>query len=509
MQTEKKDLPAQYFLSALSHELRTPLNGIVGYTQLLLSTKLDNNQRGYLNSMNHCCIQLVELINDILDFSKLSTGKGQVVEECFAFKEIIEEIDSAIGYKITEKKQKLRYALHKDLPEYIVSDKQKLIQILINLISNANKFTPAQGRIIVSINPKDTNSLEFSVEDNGIGIALEDQEKLFHPFVQLGDGTAKGGCGLGLAISKKLAELLNGNMTVTSEKGQGAIFTFFIEYKKYENFEKIIETKGAILNNKYILVVDDNIESRLVLGEILFDYKMRPVICSSGKEALHMVNGKRYAFAAILIDISIQDMAGSDLAKKLKEKDSELPLVALTSISEHFDTSNFSQVLYKPVNKLKLLDTLCKIAGKNDINACELNPTEEKNEAKLPEIRILIAEDNIYSSEMLIKMLDNMGYKSIDKAMDGQEAIDKLENNTYDILLLDLKMPRKTGFDVLEYIRGKKYDLKVAVITASVLENDKEKCRELGAKYFLIKPFNMNHLKSIIHRMIYGSKKIF
>jgi CheY-like chemotaxis protein/two-component sensor histidine kinase len=493
----------QFFLSALSHEIRTPLNGIVGYCQLLSQTKLDSTQQTYISRANKCCIQLVEIVNDILDFSKLSMGKGHISQECFSIKEIIEEVNSVISQMIKEKKQKIRYVVEKDIPEYIATDKQKLTQVLINLISNASKFSPTKGRIIINISSHD-NYLEISVEDNGIGISEDNQKKLFMPFVQLDE--SKVGNGLGLAISKKLVELLGGIISVSSEPGKGSIFTFNIKFNPIEQIEKEIEKNSAILRNTFILVVDDNIDNRLILSEMMFEYGIKVITCASGKETLKIL--PRYPFVLAIINICLPDMTGSILAGKIKDVNNDLPIVGLLEDDNVEDGKLFNSIITKPINKIRLLDTICNLAKKNSIEQFDLENEEKKKEIDIrPGIKILIAEDIGYNQEMLTKMLNNMDYKHITIAKDGVDAIQKLKEDKYDILLLDLKMPNIDGFGVASYIRENNLPIKIAVITASVLENDKERCKELGIKYFLLKPFNMSHLKHIMHKLVHGTSK--
>ena len=514
---ENKEVSAQFFLSNLSHEIRTPLNGIFGYTQLLLKTKMDKTQKMYITSMNQCCVQLVELVNDILDFSKLTTGKAQINNECVSLKEIFDEVSSAIGYRIKEKRQKCRYTVGPDVPDYIITDKQKLVQIFINLVSNAIKFTPINGRIIVAVIAKSKGVIECSVEDNGIGISLEDQQKLFNPFIQVQESVTKNGSGLGLAISKRLVELLGGMISVESDKDHGAVFSFTIKYEPYEDFKNYVEQNSKNLKDKYVLLVDDNVDNRLFLSDLLFEYGMRPIICSSAKEAMRLVVGKRYPFSAGLLDICMPDIAGTDLAKQIKDIDQELPLIALSSLDEPFDSPHFDHILTKPVNKLKLLDTLSRTIQRGDVNRFQLNENDEKGKGdcigKEKAVKILIAEDISYNSDMLSKMLNSLGYKGIDTVSDGEEAVKALDREAekgypYDILLLDLKMPKLDGFGVAAHIAKKGYEFpKITVVTASVLDADRDRCREMGIKYFLLKPFNMTHLKSVLNRILNGTGK--
>lgn len=503
---EQEQLSAEYFLASLSHELRTPLNGIVGYTQLLLNSSMTPTQRSYLNSMNHCCISLVEIINDILDFSKLSTNKMPINNECVFFKEIINEVNTTMNFRIKEKKQKCKYVLSDDLPEYIITDKQKLVQILINLVSNANKFTPKDGRIIIHILPADNNKIEFSVEDNGIGISKKDQENLFDAFYQVNESTVKTGCGLGLAITKKLIQLLGGDITVESYPDQGSVFTFTIKFEEYDEFKKNLDQNSICLKDKYILVVDDDIDNRILLSKILFDAQTIPIMCGSTREAMQYINSCHYNFSICLLDIS---MSGSKLAKEIKKISPDIPLIAMSSLEEPILNENFDAILDKPILKIKLIDTIVKIVKKNDISTCVINNESQliENKEVKKDLRILIAEDVNYNMNLLIQMLKSINYTNIDTAVNGQKAIEKIDlqykkNQPYDILLLDLKMPNVDGFGVIKHINEYGYKLpKIAVLTASVAESDKTRCRKMGIKYFILKPINLTHLKVVMKQL--------
>lgn len=508
-----------FYLSSLNHEIRTPLNGIVGYSQLLSQTRLDANQSLYVKSINHCCIQLMELVNDILDFSKLITGKVAINNQCFTLNEIVEEINITLGYRINEKKQKIYFTIDKTIPEYIISDKVKIIQILINLISNANKFTKKGGRIIVSVDPIGKDTLSFSVEDNGIGISEENQKKLFVPFFQIrgvrGERDNRGvrnnaidskmpaevssfeknsnGFGLGLAISKKLVELLKGEIIVESKENEGSVFRFTLPYQNYTDFNNI-----KLLKNKYILLLIENLDDRIIISDILFNHEMKVITISNIKEMNRMIS--RYPFSVLFLD--------SDLFREVYKKETNIPQIFYGRLDR---TENNVEVIEKPLNELKLVDTILRCIKSKDISSLQLNEvvnTENKdNKETEKEIKILIAEDVGYNLDMLMKMLNSLGYNNITGVSDGEEAIDKIKESNYDILFLDLKMPKVDGFEVAQYIRDQKVNTKIAVISASILENDRERCKELNVKYFILKPFSMTQLKTVLQKLIYGTIK--
>lgn len=496
-----------FFLSRLSDQIRTPLNGIIGYSQLLAQTRLDKTQQNYINSVNACSLQLISLINDILDLSKLSSGKAVIRNECFSISEITDEVSLTMDSIIKEKRQKLYFVIDKNTPEYIVSDKQKISQILINLISNANKFSPVNTRIIVNVNSQKNNFLKFTVDDNGIGISEEDISKLFTPFLQLEESLVKNGSGIGLVICKKLVELLGGEISVQSVKGSGSIFSFTIHFEPYEQFKKIVEKNSTILKDKIVLIIDSDTDTRINISEILFESGIKPISLSSSIEGYKIIESKRYDLSCVLLSIYMPDISAVKFLKQIKEISGDLPVIALSPVNERFDYTNFDKVIHKPVNRVKLIDTIYKLINKDDITPFQLNDVKPALKLEKKEVSILIAEDNSSNLNMLLKMLDTMGYKNIDTATDGDQAISKLSTNTYDILLLDLKIPIKDGFQIAEYIQNSGKHINIAVLSSSVLDSDRDKCKVLGIKYFLLKPFGITNLKIMMNRLVNGTIK--
>ena len=504
------------FLANMSHEIRTPLNGIIGNNQLLLKTTLTDTQKGYLTSMSQCSLQLMKIINDIIDFSKLSSGKMRVSQECFSIKEVIGNIHQIINQRLTSKKQKCSVTIDKNVPKFIITDKQKFFQIIINLISNSINYTPIEGKIDIHISNNE-QTIRVSVTDNGIGISEQEQCKLFNSFVQINNSLTKNGTGLGLAICKRLVELIKGTINVHSTLGKGSTFYFTCTHTPVEDFEKIIKKDAEILRNKYILLVDDNPDNRIIIGDILFEWGMRPIICASAKEALKLIKSDRYNFQLGLLDICMPDINGIELAEKIKSEKPLFPMIALSSVSEFVDTTNFDAKLDKPINKLELFNVVHKIIIQNTSDSSfivndnlieeERSLTNSPSSQFKKDIKILIAEDILYNQTMLHNMLTSMGYTNIKVSSDGQEAIEKLDTahnnkNPFSILLLDLRMPKMDGYDVIEHINNKGYPLpKIVAVTASVLGEDRERCAAMGVQYFITKPINMNQLRNVIFKI--------
>ena len=511
----EKNEEKELFLANMSHEIRTPLNGVIGYNQLLSQTQLSSTQQGYLSCMNQCSIQLMQIINDILDFAKLSTGKMGINTECFSIKELEDIIMDAMSQRIKEKQQKCIFSISPDCPNFIILDKQKLIQILINLVSNANKFSDINTNIRVYFNIEEDN-LIIRVIDNGIGISEGNLKKIFSAFEQVNNSNCTNGIGLGLAITKKLSKLLGGSVDVESVMGSGSIFTISVKYKPQENFEAHMKRDCALLAGKTVLVVDDNADNRIFLTEILFEWNMTPIVCASALEALRMVLSNRYSFDIGLIDICMPEICGSELAKQIKEEKPLLPLIALSSIDSFVNTSDFEQKLDKPINRLQLFNNIHHIISKKETSSTYLGSKKQlmlndnKNICFDKNLRVLIAEDIIYNRNLLMNMINKIGYQNVDIAENGEIAIKMIEkghkeNNPYKILLLDLRMPIMDGYEVIDIHQQRNWDLPhIIVVTACILDEDRKKCQQMNVEYFINKPIDIKQLKEV---MLYVSEK--
>ncbi len=504
--------PGDLFLANMSHEIRTPLNGIIGYNQLLIGTDLDLVQRNYVTSMNKCSIQLMQIINDILDFSKLASGKMKLTNSCTSLREVLDLVKEALGQRVKEKKLKCDFVLSKKVPEYLILDKQKLVQIIVNLLSNAIKFTDIGGKICISITIE-ADMLQVTVEDNGIGISETEQLEIFNAFTQVNNEPTKkySGTGLGLPISKSLVELMAGGIAVSSILGLGSKFTFSVKYDKYEEVEKSVLRNGhANLAGKTVLVVDDKSCNRIFICEMLFEWDMNPITCASALEAVRFVSSNRYDFAVGLIDICMPNISGTELARQLKEDKPELPLIALSSLEESLvDLSCFEHKIDKPINKLQLYECLNDILSDKEGRRTFCLDKNEKRKKSPPKgksrISILIAEDVSYNCSLLCEMLQKLGYKQIDTASDGEETIKKIKSKDYQILLVDLKMPKMDGFEVIKYVTENSLPINIVAVTASVLDEDRERCKRIGVKYFIPKPINIKELKEA---MLYISQSL-
>jgi two-component system, sensor histidine kinase and response regulator len=498
---EKNDI--NFFASAI-HNLKNPLHGIAGYTHLLKNTRLNEQQLSMITGISNCCTQLVSIVNDILDLSKIMSGTFSIETECFVVKELLDDVLGIFQNK------NIRVVISNDVPKSIIADKQKIIQVLVNLVSNAIKYGDNKSVILNVEKVINEKCLEFSVEDFGIGISEKDKEKLFSAFFQVSKGKEKktdSGHGLGLFICKKIVNLLGGEIKVESEEGNGSVFYFTVKYEPVNVYKEFIEKELELYKSVYILILNENVNERIVLGDIFYDCGMIPIVCSSSKEVSNLI--KRYEFKACITTPSLASQLNVDF-----------PIVLTTSVDR-------ISVLNMFIKNVKVDGGEVLGAFSNPSGAFSDHPggIEDKNQDRKQ--RILLVEDNIYNIDMTEKMLQSIGFKNVDTAENGQVAIKLLSEKEYDIVLLDLKMPIVNGIQVIEYIRDKAVGKtpsegvaqrapegllkapewvaqrapKIIVLTASILMSDREICKKYNVSGFLTKPLNMNHLKNLLYKL--------
>ena len=499
-------LSRDLFLANLSHEIKTPLSGIVGYNQLLMQTALTQTQKHYVHNMSQCSVSLMRLVNDILDFSKLASNKMTLHKDCFNLAEIIHTVKKTMSQDLQSKRQKLEFVTSVEMPPFVITDKQKVIQILVNLINNASKFSTIESEIFVRVVAESPSKARVCVEDTGIGISEQDQCKLFNSFVQISNSVTKSGSGLGLAISKKLTELLGGEISVRSVLGQGSTFSFTFAFQTVDSFEDAITKDAGILKGRTVLLVDDNRENRILIADMLFGWDMQPVVCASALEALRMVMGNRYTFDLGLLDICMPGTSGVELAKQIKAERPMFPLIALSS-ADDVETKDFEQCLQKPVNRTQLFNAIYSVVSQNSGQVAYIGSVDDA-QIQVPtcpadrfdtSAQILVAEDIPYNQAMLVEMLQLLGYTNVSTASNGADAISALEAEPcMKVLLLDLRMPVRDGYAVLDHVSTRCPFLKVVAVSASVLTEDRDRCRNYGVRYFISKPINITVLKQVM-----------
>ena len=449
---------------------------------------------------------LLSVINDILDFSKIESGRMTLEFDDFELRTCIEEVLDIFANKASEKGLDLIYQIDAKVPAQIIGDQMRLRQILINLISNASKFTE-KGEIFVGVDlvnrfAGDIVDLKFEVRDTGIGIPEERRNRLFRPFSQVDSSTTRkyGGSGLGLVICKRLVEMMGGQIGIESEEGVGSTFYFTLKTQEGKTSQPTYMAIGMdSVEGKRILVVDDNSTNLKILETQLQLWKYKVTLASSGKEALELHSGDG-SFDLVLTDMQMPEMDGVELARLLKSRQPDLPIIVLSSLGdtaygEHADI--FSAVLTKPVKQHKLFQ---EILGQFKNPVLSLRQKGEKEQkmstdfARRCPANILVAEDNLINQVVIRKTLERLGYDS-KLVENGCQVLTTLEEQAYDIVLMDVQMPEMDGLEATRQVRERfgKHPFIIAM-TANAMQSDREECLAAGMDDYISKPIKLDDL---------------